>query len=209
MVSLEATSRKYRGKTASGYEAKRRKQMRWHLENEAVEKFIEGASGSVLDVPVGTGRFLPLYERMLSGMEAVGVDISEEMLALARRKSDFPLEVGDATKLRFTDATFDVVVCVRFLDLIDEAAMCKVVTELCRVARERIILTIRLGEKYIPKSNTATHDEKKFLALIRRLGWIIAGDVPVFRAGWHVFKLERRGHEAHNSSTQLPASATT
>jgi len=152
---------------------------------------LRGARGSVLDVPVGTGRFLPLYDELK--LIASGIDSSEEMLALAsKKKSKARLSVGDASKLTCKDKFFDHAVCVRFLDLIDEDAMVKVTKELFRVTRKQIVLTIRLGEKYVPKSNTAEHDEKKFRALIKRSGWMVAQDVPIFNAGWHVMKLMPR-----------------
>jgi hypothetical protein len=75
--------------------------------------------------------------------------------------------------------------------LVEEDTMRQVVGELCRVARDRIVLTIRLGEQYVLKSNTATHDNRKFHALIRRYGWRVAEDVPVLKKGWHVLRLER------------------
>jgi len=43
----------------------------------------------------------------------------------------------------------------------------------------------------VPKSNTATHDERKFRSLARRLGWMIAEEVEIFDAGWRVARLER------------------
>jgi len=192
----DRTARKYRGKMASGYEAKRMKQLRWHQENAIVRGMLEGARGSVLDVPVGTGRFLAMYNEL--GLHpVVGIDSSDEMLKLAARKGfPYELENGDARKLRFADRSFDNVVCVRFLDLIDEPAMTAVVTELLRVASSRVIATVRFGPAYILKSNTATHDEVKFKALISQLGWQITEAVLIFDAGWHVLKMEKRTTEA-------------
>jgi 2-polyprenyl-3-methyl-5-hydroxy-6-metoxy-1,4-benzoquinol methylase len=82
IVSIEQTTRKYRGRKAATYDEIRRKQQRWHLENEAVERMMANATGTVLDVPVGTGRYLPLWHRL--GLACAGIDASEEMLALAR-----------------------------------------------------------------------------------------------------------------------------
>jgi hypothetical protein len=112
------------------------------------------------------------------------------MLAQARAKQiPGSLILEDAAHMMFAAKSFDVAVCVRFLDLIDEKAMQQVVKELCRVARHTIICTIRLGPKYIAKSNTATHNEKKFRAMLVRFGWKIVQPEPIFNAGWHVLKL--------------------
>lgn len=201
MVSIEQTSRKYRGRKAQTYEDVRRRQERWAIENEAVQRYLtELRPTGVLDCPVGTGRFLRLYEK-LSVQEIICVDISEEMLALARQKrmrgaarwtSSVHFLVGDAREHDCVDRRVDVAVCVRFLDLIDEEAMRAVMRETCRVARRAVVLTIRLGERYVPKTNTATHDRKKFYRLVRSLGMEIAHATPVFRQGWEVMMLRRR-----------------
>jgi ubiquinone/menaquinone biosynthesis C-methylase UbiE len=192
-ITYEYTKTRYRGKKAATYEAVRKKQARWDLENEAVERYLIGALGPVLDVPVGTGRFLDLYESL--GLRAYGIDSSEEMLALARRKrgaKNAALRLGDAAETKSNDRSFGTVVCVRFLDLIPEDAMVRVLRELCRVARERVVLTIRLGETYVHKSNTCTHDRRKFYRAVKRLGWQIEHATPIFRQGWEVMKLVRQ-----------------
>jgi ubiquinone/menaquinone biosynthesis C-methylase UbiE len=182
---------------AKNYRAKRQKQQRWKLENKIVGDMLRTEAGkraheSVFDVPCGEGRFLSLYQEL--ALDAYGVDASETMLKLASRRGWPPqdLETGNATALRFDNRSFDMVVCVRFLDLIPEAAMQQVLGELCRVARRAIVLTIRLGDSYVPKSNTATHDGLKFRALVRKLGWRVETFVSIFNAGWFVIKLVRR-----------------
>ena len=139
----------------------------------------------------------------LSVSVVIGVDASEEMIALARKKiprsmkqhAEIDLHVGDARKTDASDMLIDVVVCVRFLDLIDEEAMRAVVKELCRVARRAVILTIRLGPKYVPKVNTATHAEKPFFRMVDQAGWEFAERVPVLNAGWEIIRLERKGRK--------------
>ncbi|WP_426625728.1 class I SAM-dependent methyltransferase [Leifsonia sp. McL0607] len=71
------------------------------------------ATGRVLEVAVGTGRSLPYYP---SGIELVGIDLSPEMLAIARTRAaetgvGDELRQGDAEALPFADASFDTVVC--------------------------------------------------------------------------------------------------
>jgi ubiquinone/menaquinone biosynthesis C-methylase UbiE len=175
---------------AINYEAKRSRQIRWSLENQMVSAMLHTLKGTVLDVPVGTGRFLDLYAKLK--MKCTGIDISEEMIALAREK-DLPGEliIGDATSLKYPSQSFNHVVCVRFLDLIDEDAMLQVVTEICRVAKQTVIFTIRLGKKYILKVNTATHDASKLRAFIKQQGWLIVEEQPIFNQGWYVIRLRR------------------
>lgn len=200
MVSIRQTTLKYHGRKAETYDSVREKQARWHWENGVVERWLrELKPSSVLDCPVGTGRFIPLYAN-LSVQELIGVDVSAEMLALAKKKIPRAmrnhctprLELGDARKHECVDERVDCAVCVRFLDLIDEEAMRATVVEMMRVARRAVILTIRLGDKYVAKSNTAEHDERKFLALVRKGGWQVGERVPFRDAGWWIIKLERK-----------------
>jgi ubiquinone/menaquinone biosynthesis C-methylase UbiE len=73
-----------------------------------------GPGSHVLDVATGTGaQALAFAER---GADVVGIDISEAMLAVARKKRqalNIRYEIGDATALPFPDATFDAC-CVSF-----------------------------------------------------------------------------------------------
>lgn len=70
------------------------------------------ATGSTLEVAVGTGLNLPLYP---AGAVVTGVDLSPEMLAVARHRAveqgrPVGLALGDAQELPFADSTFDTVV---------------------------------------------------------------------------------------------------
>lgn len=70
------------------------------------------ATGDVLEVGIGTGRNLKHYPR---GVRVTGVDLSPEMLAIARRRAavlerDVDLRVADAESLDIPDESFDTVV---------------------------------------------------------------------------------------------------
>jgi ubiquinone/menaquinone biosynthesis C-methylase UbiE len=70
------------------------------------------ADGRVLEIAVGTGRNLAFYS---PGISLVGIDISDETLAFARRRAedvafDVELQRGDAQNLPFEDESFDTVV---------------------------------------------------------------------------------------------------
>ena len=91
------------------------------------------AHGRVLEVAVGTGRDLPYYS---AGIELTGIDLSPEMLAIARARADeqgitAELREGDAEALPFADATFDTVVCALALCSIPRPAAA--VAEMARV----------------------------------------------------------------------------
>jgi ubiquinone/menaquinone biosynthesis C-methylase UbiE len=89
----------------------------------------------VLEIAVGTGRNFPYYP---AGIRLTGIEISEEMLALARARAaelgrEIDLRLGDAQSLDFPDASFDTVVCTFSLCSIPDDA--KAVAEARRVLR--------------------------------------------------------------------------
>lgn len=70
----------------------------------------------LLDVATGTGDFALESIRILRPEEVVGVDISEGMLDVARKKiadkglqSQFSVQLGDSERLPFSDCSFDAV----------------------------------------------------------------------------------------------------
>ncbi len=80
----------------------------------------------VLLVGVGTGADLSLLPQ---GVQAVGVDISADMLAKARQKLPLPgrevtLIQGDAQQLLVDEAAFDVVIFNLILSVIPDGAAC-------------------------------------------------------------------------------------
>lgn len=71
------------------------------------------AEGEVLELAAGTARNLPFYPR---GIKLTGVELSAEMLAIARARAavlshDVDLRLGDVQDLDFPDQSFDTVVC--------------------------------------------------------------------------------------------------
>ncbi|MCR4816628.1 MAG: ubiquinone/menaquinone biosynthesis methyltransferase [Bacteroidales bacterium] len=66
--------------------------------------------GKALDVACGTGDMC--VELMKRGCDVTGVDISGEMLSIARQKTaSANLQTGDAEALPFADDVFDAVTC--------------------------------------------------------------------------------------------------
>ena len=137
---------KYDGPVARTYDQTRQHERHWIEEARFIEQYFRSRSVSqILDIPVGTGRFLRYYRHV---DKVIGVDISDEMLAEAAKKvseipskPDISLERGDVFALRFHDLEFDVVVVVRLLHLIPPELLSGAVEELCRVGREIIVQT--------------------------------------------------------------------
>jgi ubiquinone/menaquinone biosynthesis C-methylase UbiE len=99
------------------------------------KNLLSHAHGRVLEVAVGTGRNFPYYPK---GCSVVGVDLSEEMLRVARKRAarlHIPVELHrmDAEDLPFPDRSFDTV--VSSLSLCSFPSPAKVLHEMKRVCR--------------------------------------------------------------------------
>lgn len=151
-MNFTELAQRYRGQVASRYDARRSTKTKWLREQDAVAQLLARlpAGSSLLDVPVGTGRFIDLYQSC--GLAATGIDVSADMLAEAARKAQplgyaMALRQGDIRRIDSPDASFDTVLCVRFLNWVDTATLGSVLDELTRVSRRRLILSIRT---YLP-----------------------------------------------------------
>jgi len=135
----------YRGEIASRYDEDRQGEPLWEIEQRFVRDWTVRlpAGGRVLDVPCGTGRFVPIF--LAHGQQVCARDISADMVAeIARRYPGAPVDaaVGDAERLALPDAAFDAIVCWRFFHLIPHAVILPVLREFRRVARGPILVQV-------------------------------------------------------------------
>ncbi|MGW6937284.1 class I SAM-dependent methyltransferase [Lentzea sp. NPDC054927] len=96
------------------------------------------AGDEVLDVGCGPGYLASLAAQAAPGGRAVGVDVSEQMVAEARRKrasANCTFVVGKAEALDLLDASFDVVVSSLAIHHIPEDARAQAFAEMFRVLR--------------------------------------------------------------------------
>jgi demethylmenaquinone methyltransferase/2-methoxy-6-polyprenyl-1,4-benzoquinol methylase len=105
----------------------------------------------ILDVATGTGKQAFAFAR--KGFNVVGVDLSEDMLAVARRKNRYgsvEFEIADATNLPFDDNSFDMA-CVSFAlhDMIPTIRE-KALKEMVRATRAKG--TIMIVDYALPKN---------------------------------------------------------
>ncbi|MCS6995397.1 MAG: methyltransferase domain-containing protein [Casimicrobiaceae bacterium] len=88
----------------------------------------------LLEIGVGTGLLLPRYPK---STQVVGIDISDEMLAIARRRveraglTNVDLRAGDCEHMNFADGEFDCVVIPYVLSVTPDPA--RLVHEAIRV----------------------------------------------------------------------------
>ncbi len=110
-------------------------------QERVITQFLSPLPGrTILDVGTGTGR--AAIALALKGAVVTGVDASEEMLAVARRRAadahaPVTFDHGDAHGLAYGDRSFDAVVCLRVL--MHTPGWRESLTELCRVARSRVV----------------------------------------------------------------------
>lgn len=135
----------YHGAKAENYVERRLKEEKWHIEQALIQELLNDVpdGSSVLDVPFGTGRFVEMY--LQKEMDVHGLDISKDMLAAARKALGDAFDkcdarIGSADSLPYDDNRFDLVVCCRFLGLVPFRMATKVLSELHRVSRGRVIL---------------------------------------------------------------------
>jgi SAM-dependent methyltransferase len=96
---------------------------------------------SVLDLPCGAGRLLPL----LAGEFGARVRQADGSLAMLRtaaaRGGGAPQALADALAMPFADGSVDGVVSFRFLHHLERTASDRVVAECCRVARSFVVVS--------------------------------------------------------------------
>ena len=112
----------------------------------------ERATGRVLEVAIGTGRSLPFY---VTATSLTGVDLSPEMLAVARRRADergLPLDLleGDAEALPVEDAAYDTVLCSLSLCTIPDPAAAIAEMKRALVPGGRLLLLDHVASSWPP-----------------------------------------------------------
>jgi len=142
---------RYYNDTAARYERKRLRQDWWHVEQTEMRALLEDLPTklSVVDIPFGTGRFVPFYDER--GFTVAGLDASGDMLSAAKASLGEALFgkctciTGDAANLPYADGQFDLIVSTRFLrDIVLFADAKKMLSEMARVTSRYAI--IQLGE---------------------------------------------------------------
>ena len=148
---------RYYGKTAMDYEAVRTKQPWWTVEQNEMKDLLAGLPRdlSVVDIPFGTGRFVPYY--LERGFDVYGLDASKDMISSAQALLGDDFEkctttTGLSHDLPFEDGQFDLLVSTRFLrDIILYRDVKKTLAEFARVTSKFAILQlgIKLTEPYL------------------------------------------------------------
>lgn len=129
----------YLGKVAQEYESKRNYKKKWAMEDKIMRVVLDKYKPKeLMDIPVGTGRFLKLYEKL--GIKAIGIDVSPDMLKLAElKKTKAILREGDI----FSETLSDFVVCVRLLNFFPHDKRVEILSKV----PGKVAFTLRLDKK--------------------------------------------------------------
>jgi ubiquinone/menaquinone biosynthesis C-methylase UbiE len=115
-------------------------------------------ASAVLDVGTGAGALLPAMRLRAAHATVVGIDNSEGMLRLARRRHAGPLLLMGAEALDFPDQHFDVAVLAFVLFFVPHPARC--LAEVLRVLRPGgAVGTITWGEQSWPRVNAIWEEQ--------------------------------------------------
>jgi ubiquinone/menaquinone biosynthesis C-methylase UbiE len=119
---------------------------RYHREDAIITGWLrELPRGAVvLDCPCGTGRLVPVFERL--GLRYIGADFSRAMIQEARQAAGETTAFGfvnaDAERMPFRDNTVDAIVLWRFLHhLPDERTREAILREAARVSRRQVLVS--------------------------------------------------------------------
>jgi len=107
---------------------------------------IQGNS-SVLDVGVGAGQFVNMLALSDKPFKSIsGLDLSPHT-GFIKMFDNITMHYHSATKMEFPDNQFDVVTCLEVIEHLKDTQMKAAISELRRVAKKRLILTVPYSEK--------------------------------------------------------------
>lgn len=199
-MDIENLKSRYRGSVAEEYDSRRTGTDKWEREQNAVaeylDRIVDGRSDlTVLDVPVGTGRFMDLYREY--SLAVVGVDVSPDMLDRAREKladddGRVTFLVGDVMDLDDVDVDPDVVVCIRFLNWLTLGDVRRALSNVVSKSPSHLVVGVRLrtstrhrvlgplrrlyhAVRGTTESKTRIHDERSVLRAFSALGLSVEG----------------------------------
>jgi len=145
----EGGARKYYGPVATGYDAKRENADKWKNEQRIITGWLDELpdTTALIDVPVGTGRFIPYYEDR--GFDWIGIDASLDMLKESLKKKTKEdrgaLAQASVRDLPMDDKLADVSMMIRLTRWLEPPEVVRALKELQRVTKSKIILTARVA----------------------------------------------------------------
>lgn len=215
---------KYVSDIAGEYVKRRASSPTWQWEQDQVDAWCKTrrAGSSVLDVPFGTGRYVP--ECHAAGLVVKGADISADMIAAAERElgpafKECEVVVSDAERLaHFGDASVDAVLSSRFIQwLPDLDTVERVLKEFARVAKSELLLQVKIPAGVTAIRPTVGQRAKRLMsmspgAILDRLAKRVRNDpsldwkITVYRESDLVERAQRSGWKLVEIGAECPHS---
>jgi len=181
-TSYRSRYNEYFNDKADNYLKKREQTVGWKQQHITLVELLDKLPRSikVLDVPVGTGRFIDEYVNR--DYQVYGIDISEEMMKQAnvegRGLENVSLQVGDARSVPYEDDYFDLTVSFRFLGYIpplEDAVL--ILKEIHRVTNKWAILNLQARTDHLPKGDKPKMGHQQYIVDVMRtlkeIGYIV------------------------------------
>jgi len=147
-LDINSLEKRYLGNVALRYDQERIKLKKFTAEQTLVKHLLEKMpnQSKIIDIPVGTGRFIELYKRL--NFSPVGLDVSADMLNIAIEKAKslnftMPLKEGNILNIESEDNSFDIALSICFFNWVSIENATKALAELKRVSRRYIIISVR------------------------------------------------------------------
>jgi 2-polyprenyl-3-methyl-5-hydroxy-6-metoxy-1,4-benzoquinol methylase len=113
------------------------------FEGTLEELFTQARPGSILDIGCGEGVLTEQWADRVDGGRVVGLDLEDPKLAAEwakRGRSNLEYQVGDATRMPFSDGEFELVAAIEALEHIPGPE--QVVAEMARVASSYLLVSV-------------------------------------------------------------------
>ncbi len=106
------------------------------LRKIVLKMYIPKEGMRVLEVGCGTGTNLKLYQQ--AGCEVYGIDLSPSMVKVASKKlgKQSDIRLGDASKMPYSDGSFDLVIAMLTLHEMSGSIRLPVMNEMVRVMKQ-------------------------------------------------------------------------
>ena len=125
----------------------------------------------VLDVGCAKGFLVKDFMKVMPGLEAFGLDISEYALMNCEPEVVGRLHLGNALKLPFPDHSFDAIVSVNTIHNLSRPQVVESLREIERVTRD--------GKAYVQVDSYRTEEERDLF-----LDWVLTANTHDYPDGW-------------------------
>ena len=145
----EGGARKYVGNVATEYDARREEAPKWKNEQRIITGWLDELpeKTALMDIPVGTGRFIPYYEKR--GFDWIGMDMSMDMLKESLKKKTRndvgKLAHASVLDIPMAEKLADVSMMIRLTRWLEPHECVRALQELQRVTKSKIIITARVA----------------------------------------------------------------